>query len=178
MKMFIGALGICALLAAVSSAQERRGAEHHEAEHRDGFIPAHGPSHVRSPQPPVADKGSFADKTGHPEVPHVHADNQWIGHGSGRDDFHYHVDREWEHGRFTGGFGRKHLYVLAGGNRERFWFGGNYFAVAPYDFHYCDNWFWDRDQIVLYQDPDHVSWYLAYNVRLGTYIHVSYLGLR
>ena len=157
-----------------------------------GYIPAHGPAPTRTPArtpvPPARARGnggaqqgsqhpSYSDQPGHPQAPHVHANNdQWIGHNTGPDDPHYHLDQPWQHGHFPGDVGRSHVYRLEGGARDRFRFGNFYFGVAPYDYDDTNGWLWDSDDIVIYADPDHVGWYLAYNVRLGTYVHVEYLG--
>jgi hypothetical protein len=179
MKSLLGILGLFLICSVTALAQEKHESRPPARDVGGGHIPAHGPAPARPAQhaaPQQAPK--YADKAGHPEAPHVHTNDVWVGHETGRDDPHYHLDHPWEHGRFTGGIGKGHVWRIEGGNRERFWFGGFYFNVAPADYGFCGDWDWGTDQIVVYDDPDHDGWYLAYNVRLGTYVHVQYLGGR
>ncbi len=112
------------------------------------------------------------------ERPHVERNARWVGHEGGRGDARYHVDHPWARGRFAGPIGRGHVYRLGGWEpgRHRFFFGSSFFVLAAADWAYADDWDWRSDQVVLYDDPDHPGFYLAYNTRLGTYVHVTYDG--
>jgi hypothetical protein len=184
MKSWIGWLVAVSVLASPAAAQGggERGGDHAEggghghaqAEVGHGHIPAHGPQRAPAhPQHPVG--GTFAERPGHPNAPHVDArTDEWVGHD--RAEPGLRLEHPWAHGHFGGEIGPRRIYRLEGGGRARFGFEGAFFAVAPVDYAYCGDWVWDRDDIVLYDDSDHPGFYLAYNVRLGTYVHVEFLG--
>ena len=178
-------LALSMTIAVPAFAQDHRGSVAPPQERNDVVLNEHIPSHgplgrssgaVRAPSTGDSASPNDSDEPGHPDAPYVDAGDRWIGHESGPADPLLHLDLPWENGHFTGGFGRSHVFSLQGGSPERFWFGDSSFSVAPYEYQFCDDWHWDRDHIVLYEDPDHTGWYVAYNVRLRTFVHVMYLG--
>jgi hypothetical protein len=172
---------VALVIAARPGLAQDHGGGHPAAAHPAGghaYAPAHGPERVtahpaaRPANRPVEHPEDVHPTIAHADRPHVEPTGEWVGHNAG----HYHTDHPWAHGHFTGGFGPDHRWRLAGGGPGRFWFNGFYFDVAAADYSVCDDWDWNSDEIVLYDDPDDPGFYLAYNTRLGTYVHVEYLG--
>lgn len=111
------------------------------------------------------------------ETPHVR-NNHWYGHAAPGDG-RFHLEHPFEHGRFAG-IGRSHRYPVVRIDRDahRFWLsGGFFFEIASWDWPYAAAWCWDcGDDFAIYDDPDHVGWYLVLDVRTGRYVHALFLG--
>jgi len=130
MNRLLGLLALLTVIAAPLRAEARGGGEPQPGGRHavgGGHIPAHGPARVHGRPPghaPAVGEAhpNYSDEHGHPNAPHVHANDRWVGHDMGPMDTRLHLDHPWEHGHFTGGFGRGHIFRLQGGNRERFWF--------------------------------------------------------
>jgi hypothetical protein len=168
------------------------------AEVGGGHIPARGPvpakpctaAQASRPTAFTVNNVMTVDQPGHPNVPHVDANNdKWVGDDTCANDPHYHLDHPWAHGRFTGGLGPQQVFVLsfdklAPGVAEwlakglnRVSFADSYWNVAGYNlYNIAGRWKFNGDQVVVYQDPVHAGWYLAYSPQSGTYAHVEYLG--
>lgn len=116
--------------------------------------------------------------TGHVNsTPHVRNDH-WYGHDA-PNDTRYQLSRPFEHGRFEH-FGPSYRYnvIRIDPALHRFWLpGGFYFEIAAWDWPLCMDWCWTcGDDFVIYEDSDHVGWYLVYNIHTGIYVHAMYMG--
>jgi hypothetical protein len=135
------------------------------------------------PAPPKANAQNFRREEEHRQngsvdhTPHVSNDH-WYGHDAPNDK-RFHIDHPFPHGRF-GHFGPSYRYSVTriDHDHHRFWFpGGFYFQIADWDWPLAADWCWDcGDDFVVYEDPDHIGWYLLYNIHTGVYVHVTYLG--
>jgi len=126
MKKVFGLLALSALLVLGQKKPEVGG----------GHIPAKGPAPVKHAQPAPKEgaQAHYNEKDGHPNAPHVDAKgDKWVGHDTGKADPRYHMDHPWAHGHFTGGFGKGHVWRLAGGGPSRFWFNNFYWDVSAVD---------------------------------------------
>ena len=110
-------------------------------------------------------------------TPHVNND-RWYGHDDPADK-RYHEDRPFEHGHFAH-VGPTYRYNVLRIDRDHhhIWLpGGFYFEIASWDWPLVADWCWDcGDDFVIYDDPDHVGWYLLYDIHTGVYVHVVYMG--
>jgi hypothetical protein len=135
------------------------------------------------PPPPAARIGSqplSGEKLGDGrinETPHVNHD-QWYGHEAPNDP-RFYLDKPFEHGRFALS-GPAYRYNILRIDPAHHWFwlpGGFYFEVAVWDWPIFADWCWNcGDDFVIYDDPDHIGWYLLYNIHTGVYVHVQYMG--
>ena len=149
-----------------------------------GQRPRQPPSQPRAPkEPPKRAKPDAKPEVERPrqgrpdDTPHVRG-NRWYGHATPGDP-RFHLDRPFEQGRFAG-IGRGHRYLVERIDRDahRIWFpGGSFFEIAPWDWPLVADWCWTcGDDFIVYDDPDHVGWYLLFDRRSGRYVHVRYLG--
>jgi len=158
----------------------QRAEEHHEEHEQNvpranqGRIPPAPPKredpHAK-PEPQRHENGRVNN------TQHVDKDH-WYGHDSPNDK-RYHFDHPFEHGHFEH-FGPTYRYRVERIDvaHHRFWFpGGFFFDVAAWDWAVCADWCWNcGDDFVVYEDSDHIGWYLLYNIHTGQYIHVTYMG--
>src|SRR5690348_16857390 len=142
------------LVAPAQHDDHRSGNEHQPAARGrvgGGYIPEHGPprtpeshgapAHAEHQPPPSRGaparpeheaSRNYRDAQGHPNAPHVDPGGRWVGHDEGRDDARFHLAHPYPHGHFTAGLGREHVWVLRGGNPNRFWFNNFYWSVAAF----------------------------------------------
>ncbi|HEV2213884.1 MAG TPA: hypothetical protein VGR64_01265, partial [Terracidiphilus sp.] len=104
---------------------------------------------------PRSDEHNFVNRGPGGDARYASPDNRSVNNGDRNDrgDVQY-ADRDARYAnygdrddvrvteRYEGGFGREHVWRLAGGGPSRFWFGGYAFSVAPYDFDACGGWQW------------------------------------
>ena len=177
MKTFISTVILIIALPAVA---QHGGPPQHSSPPQQ-MAPRANQGRLPSAPPPVHVPNAGGERLGDGRInstPHVNH-NQWYGHDAPNDS-RYHLERPFAHGHFDHfGPGFRYRFLRVDRNRHWFWFpGGFYFEVALWDWPFFADWCWDcGDDFVVYDDPDHIGWYLLYNMHTGAYVHVQYMGM-
>jgi hypothetical protein len=181
---FLAASVLLVTLPALSHRPAERPRAQHQGEQkaeREPNAPRANQGHL-PPAPPHREAGTAPEKERKEggrvnNLPHVNNDH-WYGHDKPNDK-RYHIDHPFEHGHFAN-FGPNYRYRIEkfDSDHHRFWLpGGFFFEIAAWDWPVAADWCWDcGDDYVVYEDTDHVGWYLLYNVHTGLYVHVMYMG--
>jgi hypothetical protein len=156
----------------MASAMAQHTGEGGRANH--GQIPAQPPKRELSARPEVERSAG-----GHVNsAPHVRNDH-WYGHDTPTAK-RYQLSRPFDHGRFER-FGPSYRYnvVRIDPALHRLWLpGGYFFDIAAWDWPLAADWCWTcGDDFVVYEDVDHIGWYMFYNVHTGLYVHARYMGM-
>ncbi len=167
-------LALAMLLARPSAAQRGAQQSHNRPRANQGHIPPAPPARTDTRVPRQVEHL----RTGHVnDTPHVNHD-QWFGHEQ-PNDARFHLDHPFSNGRFAN-FGPTFRYQITriDANLHRFWLPDGFcFELAAWDWPLFEDWCWDcGDDFVIYEDLDHIGWYLLYNVHTGVYVHTQYVG--
>jgi len=86
----------------------------------------------------------------------------------------------FDHGHFAH-FGPGYRYHVLRIDRFHHWFwfpGGFYFEIAPWGWPIFLDWCWNcgDDFVVFMKIPDHIGWYLLYNIHAGVYVTFGIWG--
>lgn len=167
------AMALALILAVPAQAQHRGVVRNNLPRANQGQIPPGPQRHARTgaPESERMDDGRVNS------MPHVNH-NRWFGHDR-PDDPRFRLASPNAHGRFANvGASFRYSVLRVDLSHHRFWLpGGFFFDVAAWDWPLCSDWCWDcGDDFVIYADPDHLGWYVIYNVHTGVYVHASYMG--
>ena len=134
------AISMTVAVAGPAFSQERAGQSqprHNRAASGSGHIPSQGPPRF---------------------VPHVSANDRWIGHNTGPSSL---TSISICHGNMA--ISRQALApaTCSACKAEALSVSGSTdtFSTSRRTNQFVDNWLWDRDSIVIYEDPDHYGWY-------------------
>ena len=183
LSVIISVLTLVMAIPALGQERERHESRPPQQQHENEHAPS-GANQGHIPPPPQPRRDNRGEREGERveggrinNRPHVNNDH-WYGHDR-PDDPRYRIARPFEHGRFEH-FGPSFRYTVIriDAHRHFFWLpGGYYFEIASWDWDGCADWCWTcGDDFVVYEDPDHIGWYLLYNIETGAYVHVIYLG--